>query len=36
MAEFNFGTLIRDANPVGKREFVGNGDIKDTYSFRPN
>ncbi|MEG4056900.1 MULTISPECIES: pre-peptidase C-terminal domain-containing protein [unclassified Microcoleus] len=34
MAEFNFGTLIRDANPVGKREFVGNGDIKDTYSFR--
>jgi Bacterial pre-peptidase C-terminal domain. len=34
MVEFNFGTLIRDANPVGKREFVGNGDIKDTYSFR--
>jgi hypothetical protein len=34
MAEFNLGTLIRDANPVGKREFVGNGDIKDTYSFR--
>lgn len=34
MAEFNFGTLIRDANSVGKREFVGNSDIKDTYSFR--
>jgi hypothetical protein len=34
MAEFNLGTLIRDANPVGKREFVGNTDIKDTYSFR--
>ena len=34
MSEFNFGTLIRDANPVGKREFVGNGDIKDSYSFR--
>lgn len=34
MAEFNLGTLIRDANPVGKREFVGNSDIKDTYSFR--
>jgi len=34
MAEFNFGTLIRDANSLGKREFVGNGDIKDSYSFR--
>jgi hypothetical protein len=34
MAEFNLGTLIRDANPAGKREFVGNSDIKDTYSFR--
>jgi hypothetical protein len=34
MAEFNFGTLIRDANSVGKREFVANSDIKDTYSFR--
>ena len=34
MAEFNFGTSIRDANSVGKREFVGNSDIKDTYSFR--
>jgi len=34
MAEFNFGTLIRNANSVGKREFVGNSDIKDTYSFR--
>ena len=34
MAEFDLGTLIRDANPVGKREFVGNTDIKDTYSFR--
>ena len=34
MAEFNLGTLISGANPVGKREFVGNTDIKDTYSFR--
>lgn len=34
MAEFDLGTLIRNANPVGKREFVGNTDIKDTYSFR--
>jgi len=34
MAEFNFGTSIRDANSVGKRELVGNSDIKDTYSFR--
>ena len=34
MAEFDLGTLIRDANPVGKRELVGNTDIKDTYSFR--
>jgi len=28
MAEFNFGTLIRDANSVGKREFVGNAILK--------
>jgi hypothetical protein len=34
MAEFNLGTLVRDANPVGKRESVGNSDTKDTYSFR--